>query len=223
LARSAKDLKLMLEVMTTPEQLPLPPPRAAALQDFRVALWLTDPALETDQEVVDALQAVVDGLMQAGVSVVETHPDLDLTEHAEAHRQLRFAITRGLGLPPEELRGLLDERERLQGLWEAFFDDFDVLLAPTAQTAAIEHDLSPILSRTIVVNGEEQPYQSLDVWRGPAGFAGLPATTAPMGRTVSGLPLGVQIVGPYMGDLTTIGFAERLAERTGGFEAPPGY
>jgi amidase len=51
----------------------------------------------------------------------------------------------------------------------------------------------------------------------------LPSTVAPIGRTAGGLPVGVQIVGPYMEDRTPLDFARRLAEVTGGFEIPPGY
>jgi len=45
---------------------------------------------------------------------------------------------------------------------------------------------------------------------------------APAGRTREGLPVGVQIVGPYLEDRTTIDFARRLAEVIGGYEPPPG-
>jgi Asp-tRNA(Asn)/Glu-tRNA(Gln) amidotransferase A subunit family amidase len=55
------------------------------------------------------------------------------------------------------------------------------------------------------------------------GVALLPSTAAPAGRTAQGLPVGVQIVGPYLGDRTTIAFAGHLAEVIGGFEVPPGY
>ncbi|HEV8717191.1 MAG TPA: hypothetical protein VGX03_30770 [Candidatus Binatia bacterium] len=43
------------------------------------------------------------------------------------------------------------------------------------------------------------------------------------GVTPAGLPVGMQIVGPYLEDRTPIDFARRLAEVVGGFEAPPGY
>ena len=49
------------------------------------------------------------------------------------------------------------------------------------------------------------------------------ATVAPAGRSPAGLPVGVQIVGPYLEDRTTLDFARRLAEVAGGFEAPPGW
>ena len=50
----------------------------------------------------------------------------------------------------------------------------------------------------------------------------LPATVAPIGRTPAGLPVGLQIVGPYLEDRTTIDFARRLGAVIGGYEPPPG-
>ena len=54
-------------------------------------------------------------------------------------------------------------------------------------------------------------------------MAYLPATVAPVGRARDGLPVGVQIVGPYLEDRTPVDFAGRLAAVIGGYEPPPGY
>jgi len=51
----------------------------------------------------------------------------------------------------------------------------------------------------------------------------LPGTVAPVGRTRSGLPVGIQIVGPYLEDRTPLDVAKRMAEVIGGYERPPGY
>ena len=37
------------------------------------------------------------------------------------------------------------------------------------------------------------------------------------------MPVGVQILGPLYGDLTTIDLARRIGKEVGGFVAPPGY
>jgi len=50
----------------------------------------------------------------------------------------------------------------------------------------------------------------------------LPSTLAPVGRTPAGLPVGPQVVGPYLEDRTTIDFATRLADVIGGYTPPPG-
>jgi amidase len=61
------------------------------------------------------------------------------------------------------------------------------------------------------------------VWADPATTCGLPATAAPIDLSPSGLPIGVQIIGPYLEDRTTIAFAELLEREFGGFVPPPGY
>jgi Asp-tRNA(Asn)/Glu-tRNA(Gln) amidotransferase A subunit family amidase len=45
----------------------------------------------------------------------------------------------------------------------------------------------------------------------------------PIERSQTGLPIGVQIVGPHLEDRTTIGFAALIEREFGGFVPPPGY
>ncbi len=75
-----------------------------------------------------------------------------------------------------------------------------------------------MLSRKIDVDGNSHGYTNLFRWIAPATVAGLPATSAPVGLTDDGLPVGLQIVGNYGHDRTTIAFAQHLA--AAGVEAP---
>ncbi|MGT2500120.1 amidase family protein [Bradyrhizobium guangxiense] len=59
-------------------------------------------------------------------------------------------------------------------------------------------------------------------WADPASTCGLPATAVPIERTPSGLPIGVQIIGPYLEDRTTIALAGLIEREFGGFVPPPG-
>jgi amidase len=54
-----------------------------------------------------------------------------------------------------------------------------------------------------------------------ATSTGLPATVAPIGHSESGLPIGVQIIGGYLQDHTTIAFAGLIEHAFGGFTPPP--
>jgi amidase len=50
---------------------------------------------------------------------------------------------------------------------------------------------------------------------------GLPVTTVPIGADNSGLPIGIQIIGPRLEDYTPLSFAELLERRLGyRFKAP---
>ncbi|QQS12547.1 MAG: amidase [Rhodospirillales bacterium] len=117
---------------------------------------------------------------------------------------------------------LTDLRQKDRMAWDAFFRDHDVFLCPVVMTAAFAHDQSPrMLERTLTVNGTTRPYFDSLKWAGLIGNVRLPSTVAPIGRTRAGLPVGMQIVGPYLEDRTTIDLAKRLAPLIGGFEPPP--
>jgi amidase len=116
------------------------------------------------------------------------------------------------------------QRESVRAAWASFFQDYDVLLCPVHATAAFPHDQKTERRyRRVVVNGREQDYNATMFWAGIASLPFLPATSAPAGRTPAGLPVGVQIIGPYHQDHTTIEFARLLAQETEGFVPPPGY
>ena len=97
------------------------------------------------------------------------------------------------------------------------------MLCPPFAVPAFPHDHSePRDNRSIDIDGKVHPYISLIVWGTLATPPGLPATVAPIGRSPSGLPIGVQIIGPFLEDRTTIAFAGLLEREFGGFVAPPG-
>jgi len=257
MARCAEDLALALGVLAGPDathapawRVQLPPPRHAALREFRVAAWLDDAECRVDAAVLERLRATVETLRRAGVPVDESaRPRHGFADALRVFRGLLYAAT-SPGLPEasfnelavaaaapagdnvEFARGstmrhrdwlrLHEERERQRLNWTRFFTGYDVLLCPVAPTTAILHDPSkPADARRIVVNGEPRSYWDQVDWAGLVGAAGLPATVAPVGRSTAGLPVGVQIVGPFLEDRTTIAFAQLLAGQIGGFERPP--
>jgi amidase len=115
------------------------------------------------------------------------------------------------------------QRETLRWAWHDFFARHDMLLMPITATAALKHDHSePMPARTMHINGVDLPYFGQLFWAGLATASFLPATVAPAGLTPQGLPVGVQIVGPEMADMSTIWLAAQLARLIGGFTPPPG-
>ena len=104
-----------------------------------------------------------------------------------------------------------------------FFRDVDALLMPVAVVPAIPHDHSePFPERVIRVDGGDAAIHRL-VRLDRAGDADVPAGHRRSGRPHGvGLPVGIQIVGPYLEDRTTLAVARLVEELLGGFVPPPG-
>lgn len=116
-------------------------------------------------------------------------------------------------------------RRRLRTQWTSLFEAFDVLLCPPFPTTAFPHDATPSLeNRRLAVDTASVAFlDAALLWPGLAGVPGLPATVLPIERSASGLPVGVQVIGPSRGDRTTIAFATAMEQEFGGFVAPPGF
>jgi amidase len=108
-------------------------------------------------------------------------------------------------------------------VWRDLFREYDVVLCPITPTAAFPHDHSPAEGpRKIDVDGNQVDYNEQVVWPAAATLPGLPPKAIPIDRSEAGLPIGVQIIGPYLEDRTTIAFAELIEREFGGFVPPPG-
>ena len=136
-------------------------------------------------------------------------------------------------LPSERVRGLVlnhrdwmradRARASLAQRWRELFREFDVVLCPIMPTAAFPHDHSDMATRRLSIDDKSVPYSDQAILAGIATLTGLPATAMPIGLSREGLPIGVQIVGPYLEDRTPLAFAALAEEAFGGFKAPPGY
>jgi amidase len=176
-------------------------------------------------EVVDTYGRLLDPVMVAGMPK-PVHDMLIQTAEAATppdrpeERFTRFARN-AMARHVHWLRAH-ERRARYGARLAAFFERYDVLLCPVNGVPAIPHDhAGSQLTRVITVNGQQRPYMDLLAWVAIATTAHLPATVAPIGRTAGGLPVGIQIVGPYLEDLTPIDVAARMAEVIGGFAPPP--
>lgn len=86
------------------------------------------------------------------------------------------------------------------------FKSYDFLLTPTAPTPAFgigENTADPV-----------KMYLA-DVMTVPASLAGIPAISAPAGKSVAGLPIGVQIIGPMRSDAGVIALAGQVEAHHG--------
>jgi amidase len=125
---------------------------------------------------------------------------------------------------PEYLRAS-GVRNGLRARWQALFrDEVDVVLCPSMPAPAFPHDHSmPKHQRQIDIDGKKVDYDDQLVWASIATLTGLPGTAAPIGKSETGLPIGVQIVGGFHEDRTTIKFAELIEREFGGFTPPPNF
>jgi amidase len=260
LAREADDLELALEVLAGPDaavakawKLRLPPPRASALGDYRLAFWLDDPACSVDREVLDVLRAAIARFEHAGAKLAEEPGPVSLSDAARVHRQLLMGVScsgpsdeefaamqaavqsgagdgnddrarhvRWLTQTKRQWNAVNEERARIRDSYADFFERFDALLWPVSPVAAIPHDHDPdMVGRRILVNGQSREYWDQVCWIGAASACQLPAVSVPVGLTESGLPVGLQVVAPYLEDLTAIDLARQIAQAAGGFVVPP--
>jgi len=117
-----------------------------------------------------------------------------------------------------------EARHKMRLAWSEFFKEYDLLLCPTATTAAFPHNQKgERWERMIMVNGNPQPSTTQMFWAGYSCNFYLPSTIAPAGFTSEGLPVGVQIVGPQYRDYTCISFAQLLEKEFQSFVPPPGF
>jgi amidase len=229
----------------------LPAPRHSLLRSYRVGYVLEHPACPLTGEVREALENAVDRIGKSGVTLTRGWPEgVDPVDQFATYEYLVSLIVFGPNLDEakfDETRRVAWEESRphfevvsakvqtdpwkritakdearivARRIWQRWFRDHDVFLMPVVFTTALPHmpPMSPIQT-----SSGERPYLDLLWWISFATLTGCPATVAPVRVTKDGLPIGIQIMGPYLEDATPITFAARLADVLGGFVAPKGY
>ncbi|MBI5132422.1 MAG: amidase [Rhodopseudomonas palustris] len=137
-------------------------------------------------------------------------------------------------LAAERLRGIVlshrdwliadGRRIGLRAQWSELFKSFDAVICPLMPTPAYPHDHhEPQEERRILIDGRPHPYVDQLVWPGIATLPGLPATALPIAMSDDGLPIGVQIVGPWLEDYTPLKLAELIEREFGGFTPPKAF
>jgi amidase len=227
----------------------MPRPRRTRLEEFRIGCVLDDPIAPLASDVRAVYEDVLARLETAGATIERGWPSaVDPLTHVRTFEYLLFSLvtadagdeereqarTRVRSAPDDiaaaamvepHARWLRESQRRLElrAAWQAYFRQHDVFLLPASFTAAFPHDTTSALERRLVDTPEGQrPYLSLPTWTIFATVAGLPATTAPIGRTTAGLPVGLQILAPMWEDATSIEFAALLSDLAG-FMPPPAF
>jgi amidase len=230
LARKVEDLELALEVTAGPEdeeavgyRAHLPPPRHAHLGDFRVLVMDSHPLAKVDGEIRGAIDVLAGQVDRAGATVErQTNLLPDLVEaHGGYMRLLMTAMTYGGPPSPDTpsahaYLNMLNHQLRLRRQWAELFKAFDVVIAPALGVPAFPHigedtDLTNAWAdRRLMIDGKPEPFADQLAFPGLATYPELPATAVPIAKSRGGLPVGVQILGPYLEDGTCLAFARMI-------------
>jgi amidase len=142
---------------------------------------------------------------------------------AEAEN-LQAERLRGIALSHRDWLMADGARAQLRARWRTLFESFDAVICPIMPTPAFPHDHSVELeARRIMIDGQEYSYSDQMAWPGIANLTGLPATAIPLGLSPEGLPIGAQIIGPWLEDRTALKLAELIEREFGGFVPPPAF
>ncbi|MDA1258500.1 MAG: amidase family protein [Chloroflexi bacterium] len=114
------------------------------------------------------------------------------------------SITEASNYSAEELQKAIYQRTQLFREVQGWFREYDLVMTPTLTRTALESDLD--LYDPVVIEGREVGIirQNWYPYTHPFNLTGHPAITLPAGFAGDGLPVALQIVGPYADDAAVI-------------------
>ncbi|MFD3514825.1 amidase family protein [Streptomyces sp. NPDC058657] len=219
----------------------LPAPKKTRLAQYRVGLWADDAFCRVDAPTRHLMSQVADALRLSRASVDEEARPVDFAASNTLFERLMYATSSATatdeafasevkaadaaaeGSPSahflksrtmrhRDWARADEDRHKLRGKWADYFTSHDVLITPATPTAAVLDQTSvPAQERYITVDGQKRSFYEQTSWLNLASPVGLPAVVMPAGQTSEGLPLAVQIIGPYLSDRTVIAVAKLLA------------
>ena len=231
-ARSDKPAGLRIAVWRNDPAFPVDADIQAAISNAAESLqaagasvsWDTHPDINMETHHSNYAY-LLSGVMGAGMpEEVFELARLALVKADPADNSSRMQQMRGIAQSHRDWLKHNEARLRYRATWTKFFEDHDVLFCPCTSVPAFEHDHEPdMLERTLTINGEERPYMDLIGWAGITLNSYLPATAVPVGQSRDGLPIGMQVVAPYLEDKTSLAVAKMLELHHRRFTPPPGY
>lgn len=244
MARYVEDLALMFDVLAgSNEGASLSELQDAELRSLRVAWYVYDGCVPVTQETRRAVERAAQALADAGLGVINARPagvergaalwlERFWPDVIDAVRMV-YRTPQDEAMAGEAVRALLrraanafakGDAERLkideecatlrQSLIE-WMDTTPLILAPVGAVPAFEHG-----TRKIRVEDEEISIFEAFSYAQTFNTFNLPVACVPAGRTIEGLPVGVQIVGRPFHEKTVLRTARILEEALGGWQPP---
>ncbi|HJQ47813.1 MAG TPA: amidase [Amycolatopsis sp.] len=238
MARSVDDVALMLDVLALPDPrdpAALPAPvgayREAVRRDVRGLIAAFSPTLgyaEVDPEVARIVRSIVNALAGAGLRVEETDPGFTDPKEAfdvlwstgaaqwlntfppgseeKVDPGLRRVWEQGRTHSAADYLAASGERAALGILMGEFHTRFDILITPTVGILPFEagHEVPP--------GSGQSSWPEWTPFTYPFNMTQQPAISVPAGLTESGLPVGLQIVGPRHSDDLVLAVAKLVEE-----------
>ena len=241
MTRTVDDAALMMATISrfdTRDGMSLPPASidwsnlAIDVKGLRIGLMLNPGCgLPVEDEVRSAVTAAAKAFEAAGARVFEVPPvmtremldgvddffrarswaDIESYEPQARAKILPYIITwaeKGAKMSAATAMKGYNQTNEMRKAAERLFRDVDIVLSPTAPVVAFPAEwASPI-------NDPERPFEHI-VFTVPWNMAENPAASINCGFTASGLPIGLQIVGPRFADLTVLRIAKFYESRRG--------
>ncbi|WP_234374019.1 amidase family protein [Streptomyces scabiei] len=231
----------------------LPAPAKTKLGQYRVGIWADDAYCRVDADTRALLGQVADLVRGLGATVDDSTRPVDFTESDKLFQRLMYATASATAtdeafaadvataekIPADDPSGLYlhsrtmrhrdwcvadEARQKLRATWDTYFDEHDILITPATPTAAVpDQTKTPAPQRYITVDGQKRSFYDQTSWLNLTSPVGLPSLVLPAGVTRTGLPLAIQIIGPYLGERTVLNAAQQLARRLPKPTQPPAF
>ena len=250
MARNITDVALFLDCMTGESPID-PLSLAKPAVSFQAAINAQTPPRRVafspdlgvtpmDPEVARICAAAAQKFADLGVEVVEDCPDFSDLQHVfQTFRAINFRashqekltkhrdllkpeviwnIEQGLDLSSADIVRAEAGRARIYKNAVAFFETYDLLLSPATVVPPY-----PIEQRYVERLGDHE-FSNYIEWCSIAyaiTVTGLPTLSMPAGFTASGLPVGLQVVGPPRGEASLLAGAHKLESVLGHANAVP--
>lgn len=124
-------------------------------------------------------------------------------------------IKMGLGYSTEDIKRAEVQREEIYHEISRFFRDYDILLTPTVASLAFE--IGKMFPDEINGQKIEDKKINMGIWipyTYPFNLTGHPAASIPCGWSSDGLPIGMQIIGKRLDELTVLQVSKAFEEIT---------